>query len=534
MRSIDGFNSGSAGSFGQGNASAAGLNKLGTGVDIAKTGMSSEVTFQASTGGTSYSTPIQAYDYGWKFNQFDVFVEKWNDPANPTADPEYRVRCVQGLTTFRNFNVDENGFITEPEFVWNRRIGKWNIYPTGSLIVDENGTDEYFISDGDYVKIEKNKNYKVFLYKISPTIDEYEASICPQIAIIEEGSPADENVKSSFSGGGVMQSYIVSSETTSNNLVTADPLSGKIGTFDAADLNSAINFELDLLDIVRSVGQGPNHQDLYPEALSIIFGENIPTFLNKSTNPYMGSYGVDGDSVSGVPTGENWAKGNAGGGGAVTYIDGGPDTFFAQYWNETDSFNYIADDVVIGRDISSYYTPPIVINNLVTGLINPNDFTIVPHLDTPLDQILYFDNTEIDIIATTQTSITAATLAVPTGKPVGNVGFKYFDCSRKEIAYIKWIPLKPEEPTGKGRFDVYQINNGPIVFQDEPLLIDTKIVATQADAKWGTDNDFYVSPEITEIYYWGDSDADYSYNTFRDNSDDIGGYLPTQPTRSSG
>ena len=54
MRSIDGFNNGSAGSFGQGNASAAGLNKLGTGIDNAKTGMSSEVTFQSSTGGTSY------------------------------------------------------------------------------------------------------------------------------------------------------------------------------------------------------------------------------------------------------------------------------------------------------------------------------------------------------------------------------------------------------------------------------------------------------------------------------------------------
>jgi hypothetical protein len=331
-----------------------------------------------------------------------------------------------------------------------------------------------------------------------------------------------------------MQSYIVSAETTSNNVVTADPLSGKIGTFDAADLNSAINFELDLLDIVRSVGQGPNHKDLYPEELSIIFGENIPTFLTKSTTPYNW-FTLNGDSISGVPFGINWERGTVSGGSYVTVLSA-DESALAMYANEGDENNTSAENVIIGRDISGYYTPPIVTSNLVTGLINPNDFTIVPHLDTPLDQILYFDNTDIDIKATTQTSITAATMGVPTGKPVGNVGFKYFDCSRKEIAYIKWMKPDPETPEIKviERFDVYQINNGPIVFQDEPLVLDTKIVATQADAKWGTDNDFYVSPDITEIYYWGDSDADYSYNIFRDNSDDIGGYLPSIPTRTSG
>jgi hypothetical protein len=532
MRSIDGFNSGSAGSFGQGNASAAGLNKLGTGVDIAKTGMSSEVTFQASTGGTSYSTPIQAYNYGWKFNQFDVFVEKWNDPANPTADPEYRVRCVQGLTTFRNFKVDENGFLTDREFVWNRRIQKWNVFPTDSLVVDEKGTDEYFISDGDYVKIEKNKNYKVFLYKISPTIEAYDASVCPQIAIIEEGSPADDNVKSSFSGGGVMQSYIVSAETTSNNVVTADPLSGKIANFDAYPLNGAVKFNTDLIEVVLKEGS------IGADGLTWLSG-NIPVFAKPSYNPYE-DYDIDGNIIAGVPFGTNWASyGDGNPVGLATNIPEPGGTANVFYWlGEDDVHNSIWNYVVAAQDMSApaFNITSATMGSLVSSVVDPHFIKLKVPDKVPGEYqgIVEFEHTDLDIIATSQTSITAATLAVPTGKPVGNVGFKYFDCARRELAYIKWNPLKPEEPTGKGRFDVYQINNGPIVFQDEPLLLDSKKVATQGDAKWDTDNDQYVSPDITEIYYWGDSDVSYSKAKYRDNSDNIGGYLPSQPTRSSG
>ena len=533
MRSIDGFNNGSAGSFGQGNASAAGLNKLGTGIDNAKTGMSSEVTFQSSTGGTSYSTPIQAYDYNWKFNQFDVFVEKWNDPNNPEAEPEYRVRCVQGLTTFRNFRVDENGFITEPEFVWNRRIGKWNVYPTGSLVVDEDGTYEYFISGGDYIKIEKDKNYKVFLYKISPTVDEYDASVCPQIAIIEEGSPADENVKSSWSGGGVMQSYIVSKSEIVDNIVTADPLSGKIGTFDAAELNDAIIFNPDLIEIVLKQGS------IGSDGLSWLSG-NIPVFAKPSYNPYE-DYDIDGNIIAGVPFGTNWASYGTGNPiGLATNIPepGGSANVF--YWlGEDDVHNSIWNYVVAAQDMSApaFNITSATMGSLVSSVIDPHFIELkVP--DTG-PKAISFEATDIDIIASQpRTGFTAATVEVPTGKPVGNVGFKYFDCSRRELAYIKWIkpdPANPEIEVAE-RFDVYQINNGPIVFQDEPLLLDAKKVETQAEAVWGGDSDpeIAISPQIVEIFYWGDYESDYSKSKYRDNSNHIGGYLPDFPTRTSG
>lgn len=532
MKSINGFNNSSL----QGSSNLSALNSIGTGVDIAKTAMSNDVNFQTSTGGTSYSLPLPTY-YGEQFKQFDCIVQKWQDPTNLELPPEYRLRCVVGLTSFENYNVDEQGFLKNEQFVYNHRLTKWNAWPSGTFEYDTDDDSGIFLDDG-YIKLIKNKNYKVFLWKINPTVDYWDESISAQIAVIEEGIAADTNVMPKYNGGGSMQTYIVSESTVVDNIVTADPLSGKIAEFNPAEfLNDYINFDTDLLTIVRSAGQGPNHPDLYPSALSTIFGYSIPAFLNKSTNPYAGSYGVDGDSISGVPTGKNWALGNAGDGDPVTYL---PDleSPYAQYWNETDSFNYIADDVVIGRDVSSYFTPPIVLNNLVTGLINPNDFTITILGDAPPQEVIYFDDQDVDIIASQpQTGLTAATVEVPTGKPVGNVGFKEFDCARKEIAYIKWVADDPENPTASGRFDVYQINNGPINFNYKPIMLDFKKVATQAEAQW-TDPDVWVSPDIVEItLYWqgnGAYEEDTTDSKFKENSNNIGGFLPNTPTRTSG
>jgi len=77
MRSIGGFNNSSVmGSFGQGEpVSARALNKLGAGIDNAKTAMSNDVQFQTSTGGTSYSLP-QALLQSGSYSPFGVSVFK--------------------------------------------------------------------------------------------------------------------------------------------------------------------------------------------------------------------------------------------------------------------------------------------------------------------------------------------------------------------------------------------------------------------------------------------------------------------------
>lgn len=65
MRSISGFNGSSTnGSFAEGQPiSASALNKLATGIDMAKTGMSNDIQFQANTGNTAYGLNQQVW-YG--------------------------------------------------------------------------------------------------------------------------------------------------------------------------------------------------------------------------------------------------------------------------------------------------------------------------------------------------------------------------------------------------------------------------------------------------------------------------------------
>ena len=401
------------------------------------------------------------------------------------GNSEYYLQVRKGLVEFDYYGTDDKGIIdiddlggfnatnTQNMFFY---MNKFNVFETGKRVEGDNNETSDFISDG-YIKLDKEKNYFVFIYKTTPDWQQegtlYEAR-APQIGVAADDSEANIFIKTQRNGGGFLQSYLKFGEsTTVENIVTADSLSGKIAEFNAGDLNDSINFDTDLLTIVRSAGQGQNHPDLYPEALSTSFGYSIPAFLTKSTNPYAGSYGVDGDSISGVPTGENWALGNAGGGGAVTYIDGGPDTFFAQYWNEVDSFNYIGNDVIIGRDISANYTPPIVINNLVTGLINPNDFTIVILGDAPAADVINFDDTEIDIIATSQTSAT-----IPGTMTVEGTGFVVTDCYRQDIAYIKWSETL-------NRFQIYQLQYGPIKLRQNPLgSFKTKLLTEEEEAEW--------------------------------------------------
>jgi len=526
MKSINGFNNSSL----QGSSNISSINSIGTGVDIAKTAMSNDVHFQTSTGGTSYSLPQQVYDFSFEYKQFDCIVQKWKDPENPEAAPEYRLRCVIGLTSFENYNVDEQGFIKNDEFIWNHRLSLWNVWPTGTSYIDEDDESQTFLDNG-YIKLEKNKNYKVFIYKINPSVEEWPESLSAQIAIIEEGSPADANVKSKYNGGGAMQSYIVSAETTSNNVVTADPLSGKIANFDAYDLNGAVTFNADLIEVVLKEGT------MNEASLTWLSG-NIPVFAKESYNPYE-DYDIDGNIIAGVPFGTNWASYGTGNPiGLATNIPEPGGTANVYYWfGEDDVHNSIWNSVVVAQEMSGGYNiVSPTFGNYVSGAVDPHFIELKAPDKVPGENqgVVEFEHTDLDIIASSQTSITAATLAVPTGKPKGNVGFSEFDCARKEIAYIKWVASDPENPTAGGRFDVYQINNGPINFNYKPILNNIKKVATQGEAHWGTTNDSWVSPDIVEFMYWGDVEDALSESKFRENSSDIGGFLPVKPTRTSG
>jgi len=516
--------------FGSGDqVTAKQLNDLATGIQnglsMPYLGDGPSISF---TSGGTIITPIETSigGDGGGLKQFDCFIQKWQDPENPEADPEYRLRCVRGLTSFENYNVDEKGFITDEVFVYNHRLNKWNVWMTGSFEYDPNDESKIYLDDG-YIKLEKTKNYKVFIYKVNPTVDAWPESQSAQIAIIEEGSPADENVIQKYSGGGSMQVYLVSKTESIENIVTADPMNGSIANFNPAEmLNDYINFDPSYLSVTRAVGNplDPNerHPNLYPSGMSDWLSYEIPAFAKPSTSQFAQT--IDGMIIGGVP---NDFAGDGILGKVLGYPVNGVEYGYSGY-----AGNYLQNDVVKAWDVNERYG--FTSNPYVSGLINPADFEIIIYNDLSENTVVNFDNADLDIIANTQTAVSSTTLEMATGGAVGNVGFKYFDCARKEIAYIKWIAIDPEKPDVKEHFDIYQINNGPINFNYKPILLDVKKVETDADAHWGTDNDSWVSPDVVEISSWGDYEDNLISNKYKENDANIGGFLPNHPTRSSG
>ena len=518
MKSINGFNNSSL----QGSSNISQINRIGAGVDIAKTAMSNDVQFQTSTGGTSYSIPNQVYQGVGEYKQFDCFVQRWQDPNNPDAAPEYRLRCVRGLTSFDNYNVDEQGFVKNEQFVYNHRLSKWNAYPTGTFEYDPDDDTNIFLDTG-YIKLTKNKNYKVFLWKVNPTVDYWPESQSAQIAVIEEGIAADTNVMPKYNGGGSMQAYIVSESTSVENIVTADSTTGSIANFDAADLNGYVTFHAEELLVTDNNDGTANN---FPASMQGWLGASVPIFAKPSTSQFAQT--IDGMIIGGVP---NDFAGDGILGKVVGYPVNGVEYGYSGY-----AGNYLQNDVVKAWDVGTRYG--YTQNPFVSGLILPEDAFRIRIQDVPAHEVVEFEATDIDIIANSQTSVTSTTLEMVTGKPVGNVGFKEFDCARKEIAYIKWVADDPAHPELTGKFDIYQINNGPINFTYKPILIDFVKVQTQADAHWGTNNDAWVSPDVVEIsLYWegnGAYEDDLSSSKYKENSNNIGGFLPGSPTRSSG
>ena len=92
MKSINGFNNSSL----QGSSESFLVNKIGAGVDIAKTAMSNDVQFQTSTGGTSYSIPQQVYDYGSaSYCPFELYLSTRPYYGPTGGEPVQQVPCIK-------------------------------------------------------------------------------------------------------------------------------------------------------------------------------------------------------------------------------------------------------------------------------------------------------------------------------------------------------------------------------------------------------------------------------------------------------
>lgn len=389
-------------------------------------------------------------------------------------ESKYYLQVRKGLVEFDYYGTDDKGIIdidnlggfngtnTQNMFFY---LNKFNVFQTGKRVTGEHNDKSDFVSDG-YVELEKEKNYFVFIYKTTPDWQQegtlYEAR-APQLGVAADDSEANIFIKTQRNGGGFLQSYIkLSGGGTIENIVTADPLSGKIAEFNPAEfLNDYINFDTDLLDIVRSTGQGDNHPERYPYGMATWIGEGfVPVFAKPSTNP--DEIIPDGMTIDDVPYDVV---------GFIGYIYG-PSAPYVDYANGDGSTNFTSNNIIKGWDVGTLYG--YTANPIVSGLLNYNDLTIVIHGDAPPQEVIYFDDTEIDIIANSQTSVTTVGTMTDEG-----TGFVVTDCYRQDIAYIKWDATL-------NRFQIYQLQYGPIKLRQNPCgSFKNKLLTEEEEAEWG-------------------------------------------------
>jgi hypothetical protein len=208
---------------------------------------------------------------------------------------EHRLRIKSGLVTFKTVTVDaEYGIITTNPEVKNLRINEPNIYPEGIIETGLNENPDYLLSDG-YLKLVEGSDYYVFLFKVIPDWAGDAESKAPQLVISKVSDAPNADIVTKANGGGYTTAYLMVEEPTPiSNIVTADPETGYVGSFDPAVLNDHITFNAQYLLIERD--NAPTDRDAYPSTmldwLDAIYGTGIgvPVFLKKSTNPYAGWY----------------------------------------------------------------------------------------------------------------------------------------------------------------------------------------------------------------------------------------------------
>jgi hypothetical protein len=414
---------------------------------------------------------------------------------------EYYLQVRKGLVEFDHYVTDDKGIIDidalggfndvniQNMFLY---MNKFNIFPAGKRVTGDNNETSDFISDG-YIKLEKEKNYFVFIYKTTPDWQPngnlLEAR-APQVGVAEDSSQANLFITTKRNGAGFLQSYLKSgTSATVDNIVTADPLSGKIANFDAAELNQYINFDTDLLDIVRSQGQGANHAGKYPAGMQTWLdsiggsGQGVPVWAKPSINSDIpaddqSEGNPDEMTINNVPYGQGWT-GSEPPIGFTSQDDN--EVYYSNLGTNLNSSGLLLalKDVLASFEYDG--------NSLVSGIIDTSDFTIVPHADAPASDIIYFDNTDIDIVASNpQTSIT--TVGAMT---IEGTGFVVTDCYRQDIAYIKW------EAT-LNRFQIYQLQYGPIKLRQNPLgPFKTKLLTGEEEAEW--DAGFDLCEDMTGV-----------------------------------
>jgi hypothetical protein len=417
---------------------------------------------------------------------------------------EFRLHVRKGLVEFDYYTSDEKGIIDLDSLggigSFNRQnmffyINKFNLFPNGSLT---EGTEEAseFISKNGFIKLTPENDYFVFLYKTTPdwkdSNDLWEAK-APQLGISKAYDDPNIYIRTQRNGGSFLQSYIrLDGGGTTDNVVTADGVTGQIANFNAANLNGSVTFNSDLIEIVLKEGS------ISSSGLTWLSG-NIPVFAKASTYPAYGN--ADGNTIDGVPYGFNWLTNGDGDGPYIVNLDGSPVPFRGYYPTAGDNGNYVAEGVIKYVYNTDWNIISSTFGNKVTGVVDPHFIELkVPDKVPGQNQgIVEFENSDIPIVADNVTSIKTVGEMTDAG-----TGYVYTDCYRQDIAYIKWN-------AGLNRFQIYQIQYGVIHLRQNPLgSFRNKLLTSSSQiAQW--DTGFDLCSQITASLSGYTKDLNHAY-----------------------
>ena len=449
--------------------------------------------------------------------EFNCSVLGWPNEG----ETSHRLRIKSGLVTFKTVVVDaEFGIITTNPLVKNLRINEPNIYPEDSLHIGLDDNPDYIHSDG-YIELVEGSDYYVFLFKVIPDWSGASESKAPQLVISKVADAPNTDIVTKANGGGYTTAYLMVEEPTAvSNIVTADPETGYVGSFDPDDLNDHITFNAQYLLIERD--NVPNDRAAYPATmlawLDDFMGNNIgvPVFAKPSqdpTRPAAEGYGnPDEMTIVSIPYGSGWSGTEP----PIGFIDGsGNEVLYSNLSNV-----HFTSDVLLAIK-NAYVSFGYDGNTQISGIIDTADFKIdLKDSGGPGQlQVVEFTGEDIQITGTT----TSLSFLAKTNIQDKLIGYTKTSCYRKDIAYIQW-------DGENSRFIVKQLHNGPVVIEDNPIHLGTTIIAADEDKGWieGTDP----TADIVGVAFSGYTKSLNTGSTNQpDGSTTAGDYIPNQPSQ---
>ena len=436
------------------------------------------------------------------------------------GETSHRLRIKSGLVTFKTVTVDdEYGIITTNPQVKNLRINEPNIYPEGSLHIGLDDNPDYIHSDG-YIELEAESDYYVFLFKVIPDWSGASESKAPQLVISKVTDAPNTDIVTKENGGGYTTAYLMVEEPTPlANIVTADPETGNIGSFDPAVLSDHITFHAEFLQINRD--DTPLDRSAYSSAMRTWLdafatgdGSGVPVFAKPSSYPPVEGEQVDGMTLEGVahhydPIVKRFTDANG-----YDYLQAVWDVGSAPYEG------WFQNNVITGWDVGTLYG--YTTNPIVSGVIDTNDFEInlIDQGGSP-EPIVEFTGEDIQITGTT----TSLSFLAQENIQDKSIGYTKTSCYRKDIAYIQW-------DGANSRFIVKQLHNGPVVIEDNPIHLGNTIIAEDSEKGWTDTGGTTPTEDIVGVSFGGYTKALNDGTTNQaDGSTTAVDYIPNQPSQ---